>query len=221
MRDRPSLRDAAAALPADTTITVLESHDRPPAGLARVGGPGFDLGERQPAADDGEAMTHIWTLPTADVPALRAAFPGAVAVALYILRPQENEAYEVDNGQTALVALGPDDVARGPAAPTEQDLRPRHVTATQLEVASSAFAGYYVEDADGNEVDEEEDSPRRRLRQAIYALSARAGGGPIWLQGDEYDGDFLLQFDESFADVNLGDVGVMYIFTDQQFWQCH
>ena len=33
-----------------------------------VGGPGFDLGDRQPRGEDDEAMTHIWTLATADVP---------------------------------------------------------------------------------------------------------------------------------------------------------
>ncbi len=60
------------------------------------------------------------------------------------------------------------------------------------------------------------------LGSAIYGASARAGGSPIWLQGEEHDdGGFLLQFDESFANVNLGDCGVMYAFTDTQFWQCH
>ncbi len=100
---------------------------------------------------------------------------------------------------------------RGEAEPTEQDLRARHVSAEHLEVASAAFA----------ELDDEQESPRRRLRGAIYGASARAGGSPLWLQGDEHDGDFLLQFDESFADVNLGDCGIMFVFTDTQFWQCH
>ena len=105
-----------------------------------------------------------------------------------------------------------EDLGRGQASPTEQDLDPCHVTAEHLEVASSAF------DRDG---DDEQESPRRVLRSEIYRASARAGGSPIWLQGDEHDGDFLLQFDESFANVNLGDCGVMYVFTDTQFWQCH
>ena len=63
--------------------------------------------------------------------------------------------------------------------------------------------------------------PRRALRSAIYRASARAGGSPIWLQGDEHEGGFLLQFDKEFASINLGDCGIMYVFTDTQFWQCH
>lgn len=30
-----------------------------------------------------------------------------------------------------------------------------------------------------------------------------------------------MQFDEGFVDVNLGDMGVMYVFEDSAFWQCH
>lgn len=213
MTDIDAIQNAAKLLKPDTTITLLESHDRAPTGVSRVGGPGFELGERQPTDEEGQPLTHVWTLATADVPALARAFPGAAAVALYVLSPQENEAYELDNGQTALIALTREDVAGEAAEPTDEDLQARDVTATQVEVSSTAFDDYDPEEAD--------DSPRNKLRSAIYGASARAGGRPIWLQGDEHDGEFLLQFDESFADVNLGDAGVMYIFTDQQFWQCH
>ena len=60
------------------------------------------------------------------------------------------------------------------------------------------------------------------LRGAIYQLGARALGEPLWLQGDEGGGaGFIMQFDESFVDINLGDMGIMYVFTDGGFWQCH
>lgn len=213
MTDLDAILKAAQELKPDTTITLLESHEGAPTGVSRVGGPGFDLGEGQPTDEEGEPLTHVWTLATADVPALARAYPEAVAVALYVLNPQENEAFEVDNGQTALVVLTREDVERGAAEPTDEDLQEREVTARQVEVSSSAF--------EGDDPDEEEDSPRNVLRRAIYGAGARAGGRPIWLQGDEYEGEFLLQFDESFVDINLGDAGVMYIFTDQQFWQCH
>jgi hypothetical protein len=180
--------------------------------VSRVGGPGVDLGERQPRSDEGQAMTHVWTLATADVPALAAAYPDAVAVALYMLDPEENEAWEADNGLTALVELSADDLEMPPAAPTDQDLTARAVTVEHLEVSSQAFE-FNLDDAD--------DAPRRVLRGELYGASARAGGAPIWLQGDEHEGEFLLQFDESFANVNLGDCGIMYVFTDTQFWQCH
>jgi len=217
MSDIETIRAAAEALPRDTTITILTSHDRPPEGVSRVGGPGVALGDRQPRSDDGQPMTHIWTLATADVPALARAYPGAAAVALYILDPDENEAWEVGNGLTALVALSADELAGPAAEPTEQDLSPKHVTAEHVEVASAAFAS---SDSDEYE-DEPDDSPRRRLRSAIYRANARAGGEPLWLQGDEHEGEFLLQFDEGFANVNLGDCGIMFVFSDEQFWQCH
>lgn len=212
MRDTEKLRSAAEALDRDTRITILHSHDRAPTGVSRVGGPGFDLGERQPQYEEGQAMTHLWTLATADVPALAAAYPDAAAVALYIFEPQENEAWEAFNGLTALVPLSREDLERPEAEPTEQDIAARDVTALHLEVSSEAFT-YHSDDP--------EDAPRRVLRGEIYGASARAGGAPIWLQGDEHDGEFLLQFDESFVDVNLGDCGIMYVFKDTQFWQCH
>ncbi len=216
MNNGEKIRAAAAALGRDTTITILTSHDRAPAGVSRVGGPGVDLGDRQPRDDEGRAMTHIWTLATADVPALARAYPGAAAVALYILDPQENEAWEPGNAYTALVTLSAEEVAGPAAEPTEEDLSLQDVVAEQVEVAGAAF-----EERSDDDEDESDDSPRRLLRREIYRAGARAGGGPIWLQSDEHEGDFLLQFDESFANVNLGDCGVMYIFTDEQFWQCH
>lgn len=212
MSHSQDIRDAARGLPSDLEITLLSSHDRPPTGVSRVGGPGFALGDRQPQDDEGRAMTHIWTLATADVPVLAAAYPDAAAVALYVLDPEENEAWESDTGLTALVALSADDVAGPAAEPTDQDLGPRDVTAESLAVAAAAFEDH---------TDDGEDSPRRILRNKIYGASARAGGRPIWLQGEEAGGTFLLQFDESFANLNLGDCGVMYVFAETQFWQCH
>jgi hypothetical protein len=40
------------------------------------------------------------------------------------------------------------------------------------------------------------------------------------MQGDEYEGPLLVQFDESLVPMNLGDAGVMYVFPDTAFWQC-
>lgn len=213
MSNLEDIRRAAEQLDRDIEITLLTSHDDAPTGISRVGGPGVELGARRPQGDDGQAMTHIWTLATADVPALAAAFPEAAAVALYMLDPQSNEAWEAHNGLTALVPLSTADLAGRAAAPTEHDLTPRRVDAVQVDVASAAF----------EEEDEEDDSgpSPQALRDAIYGAAARAGGRPLWLQGDEHDGEFLLQFDETFANINLGDSGIMYVFTDTQFWQCH
>lgn len=48
-----------------------------------------------------------------------------------------------------------------------------------------------------------------------------AGGSAIWLQGNEYDGEIIMQFDNCLVDMNLGDGGIMYVFKDTAFWQCH
>ena len=48
-------------------------------------------------------------------------------------------------------------------------------------------------------------------------------GGPLWLQeGDEgVDPGFVMQFDEGLCSINLGDMGVMYVFDSGITWQCH
>lgn len=201
-----------------TAITILESVDREEdddedgeddggaeLGVSRVGGPGFDLGERQPRYDDAP-MTHVFTLATEDVPALRAAFPEAAAVALYVANPDLNEAYTPYNSETAVVALRKEDLGRGLAQPTSKDLGLAEVRATTLDVPAAAFDG---------------EGEAKELRGAIYQLHARAGGEPIWLQDEEGGGRFLLQVDEGFASMNLGDCGVMYVFDDTAYWQCH
>lgn len=65
------------------------------------------------------------------------------------------------------------------------------------------------------------DKDLRAVRSAIYSAYAWGGPEPMWLQGDEYFGVFAMQFDEGFAYMNLGDSGIMYVFADTAFWQCH
>jgi len=146
MTDIDTLRRAAEALDRDTSITLLTSHDRAPDGVSRVGGPGFDLGERQPRGgeDEQQAMTHIWTIATADVPALASAYPGAAAVALYMQDPQENEAWEAFNGLTALVLLTAEDrsevlaeVRNSASTATAFSSRPRRSSAAPISCATA------------------------------------------------------------------------------------
>jgi hypothetical protein len=202
----------AFELSGELDITILTPSEDAPRGLSRAGGRGFALGDRHPIAR-GAPMTHLWTLATADVPALRRAYRDAAAVAMYLLAPATNEAFEIDNGQTALIALSELDVRGGPGLATREDLPEVGVIARTVGVPASAFARDPHHDSD--------DAIQNRLCAEIYSAGCRAGGHPIWLQDEEHDGEFLLQFDETFVNVNLGDVGVMYVFKDQQFWQCH
>lgn len=208
--------EAIAALAIDLSgevdITILANDDGAPVRLSRTGGRGFAIGDRHPRAG-GVPMTHLWTLATAEVPALRRAYRDAAAVAMYLASPNDNQAFEVDNGQTALVVLSEADVREGPGLATGDDLPEQAVVARTVSVPASSFAP--------DPTSESDDAIQTRLCAEIYSAGCRAGGRPIWLQGDEHDGEFLLQFDESFVNVNLGDAGVMYVFTDQQFWQCH
>lgn len=56
---------------------------------------------------------------------------------------------------------------------------------------------------------------------AIYSGSAFAGGDAIWMKSDEAPSpNFLMQFNETFANIKLGDNGIMYLYKETAFWQC-
>ena len=55
-----------------------------------------------------------------------------------------------------------------------------------------------------------------------YGIPTRQGGHHGWTKIDKGgDAGFLMQFGESFVPMNLGDSGVMYVYRDAAFWQCH
>jgi hypothetical protein len=210
-------------------IVVLSRSDSPPTAISRVGGPGYALGNRQPTRD-GELLTHVFTLAIADVPPLREGFPEAVAVALYVFHPELNEASTPYNHDAVLVGLGTADVESGAGPGTPDDLDERGVKASQLLIPDAIFDGQDEEEdeeeEEENEVenDNEDNDARAKLeaiRQAVYALPARAGGAPQWLQRREAGHPFLMQFDHTFVRINLGDCGIMYVFGDTAYWQCY
>ena len=59
------------------------------------------------------------------------------------------------------------------------------------------------------------------LHTVIYQLPIRIGGNPIWLQENEGATGFIMQFDEEFVSMNMGDSGVMYLYEANGFWQCY
>ena len=61
-------------------------------------------------------------------------------------------------------------------------------------------------DEDGDDEGDEDEAP------------ARAKAAPL---GMAVFGSFFMQFDEGFADVNLGDSGVMYVFGNDAHFQCY
>lgn len=189
-------------------IYLLRRLRRAPSGedLNVVYGPAPGVGaDRWPRFRD-EPMHHLFTLDLQTMPELREHMGGdARTLSLFISDPGSNEAYEAGNDETALVASTQAQIDASPAPPDEAPLdEEQHgFEVVAVEVDPGIWFG------------------KSELRGEIYRASARVLGAPIWLQGEEDGGAFYLQFDEGFVDVNLGDCGVMYVFDDTAFWQCH
>jgi hypothetical protein len=148
-------------------------------------------------------------LDLATMPELARAFGGKRALSFFCWSPNNNEAYQEGNDETDVVLSDEAQVAGSHEAPEEAEVRSEGwFEAVRVDVPSTVF--------------DSRKGPLGELRDAIYRLGARALGEPLWLQGDEGGGGrFVMQFDESFVDVNLGDSGIMYVWDDGGFWQCH
>ncbi|MFZ6184394.1 ankyrin repeat domain-containing protein [Nannocystis pusilla] len=183
-----------------------------PEDIDRIGG--LPRGVREWPEFDGKPMHHVLTLDLREHP--YHCPPGVRALALFISSPMEHEAYAPHNDHTRVLLLTDADLERG-----EHPL-----PAALVGVETVAPASVRRENAAG--------MGERELYKHSFI-----GGDPIWLQGDEsddieYDEDddggdgarpphsFVLQFDESFiSELNLGDMGIMYVFTDTAWFQCH
>ncbi|MCK6523309.1 hypothetical protein L6R49_17990 [Myxococcota bacterium] len=177
-------------------------------GLSQTGGAPPPLSDARWPTFKKEKMEFLLSLDLALLPELGAGRPDAAAVALYLSSIDENAAYSPYNKESAVIWLTHDEVAAW--APIRAAEPGDGIVAEALDVPSAAL---YASD-DGGAAYE--------LHRLIYALPGRALGAPIWLQGDEESGgEFLFQFDEALASTNLGDCGVMYVFDDTAFWQCH
>ncbi|MFK7988134.1 MAG: hypothetical protein AB8I08_19090 [Sandaracinaceae bacterium] len=187
-----------------STVYLFRRTDQPDSTLNRIGGlPPGTPAEAWPRQDD-DAMVHLFTVDLATVPELRAQLGGQRTMSLFVGNPDSNEAFEPYTNEVAVQLRDDGTAKKESAAPEDTPVRDtRGFEVVTVDVPDDVWEG---------------DS---QLRRALYQAGARAGGEPIWLQGDEHHGQFLMQFDESFADINLGDSGLMYVFTDTAFWQCH
>lgn len=165
--------------------------------------PGVDAA-RWPSFDD-EPMEHMFTLDLKTMPALAREYPGMRTISVFVHSPDHNEAYTPGNGQTAVLMSTEAQLAAPAAPPDGAKLEPiTRFGVVAVEVDPAVWAG------------------KSELRDELYRCSARVGGGPLWLQDDEGgDAGFVMQFDESFCSMNLGDSGIMYVYADDAFWQCH
>ena len=177
-------------------------------GLSQTGGAPPPLSDARWPMFKKEKMEFLLALELDQLPELRQGRPEAAAVALYLSSIDENAAYTPYNKESAVVWLTREEAEAW--APLRAADPGAGILVEALDVPSAAL--YASED----------DGALHELHRLIYALPGRALGAPIWLQGDEDSGgEFLFQFDEALAYTNLGDSGVMYVFDDTAFWQCH
>lgn len=176
------------------TKTVNQIGGRPP------GVPAKDW----PMLDD-DGMVHLFTLDLDTMPLLQQQLGGVRTYSLFVANPDSNEAYEPYNGEVAVLLCQSAQLGEESEAPEDTPVR----DAQSFEVISVDVATDVWTDTEN------------KVRKGIYGLGARALGEPLWLQSEEHFGQFVMQFDESFADMSLGDSGIMYCFMDTAFWQCH
>jgi hypothetical protein len=202
---------AKTELEADTRIYLLERDESTnvssyhriqaaPQGLAA---------ERWPRWQS-EKMNHLLTLDCDQMPEVRALdpeFAHARGVALFI---QSGDPDDDGSAETTAVAMSEAEMSagHGPGGAS--------FTAHALLVPSEVF----TEPDD----DEPDDPALEKLRSELLNLPGRALGKPLWIQPqDEADDDeaVIVQLDERFADIELGDRGVMYVLTGGALWQNH
>ncbi|MEM9071200.1 MAG: BRCT domain-containing protein [Myxococcota bacterium] len=160
---------------------------------------------RWPKLED-EPMEHLFTLDLQTMPLLAKRFGTARTMSVFCATPGNNEAYEPYNGFTAVVFSTPEQVAEGALAPPEGTnvAGERGFEPVAIQVPTDVWHG------------------NGELRTQLFRQGARVLGQEQWVQGDEGGGgQFVMQFDESFVGINLGDSGVMYVYADTAFWQCY
>jgi len=143
------------------------------------------------------------------------------AMAMFVSSADHNHAWEPGNDEVVLRFLDEAALATeaGPLPEGAKLLEERGFSWRKVLVPKAVFD---LEPEDDDGADESERTAQlRRIRTRSTSSAARALGHPIWLQEGQWGGDFILQFDETFVPMNLGDCGVMYVFGDTAFWQCH
>lgn len=205
-----------------TTAYIIEKIEQKPSlkDINRVAGTSIGISDENWPMFNDEKMAHVITIDLNSTPDLKKQFPNGVeAFALFISNFFDNQAYVPMNNEAKCVMLTKLDLEKGTnnwVAPVEEGFyKPEACIFKCHEVVLPV------------EVFDEEIYNRKET-DPIYILSERltqypiAGGRPIWLQSPQHEGnDVILQFDEGLVDINLGDGGVMYVFKDTAFWQCH
>lgn len=192
---------------ADSTIMYVFLKEKTENSYNQTGGNSKGIAKKDYPSFQNEPMTHVLTLDLSNLPILAKRFDNDIqTLSLFISDLDHNQAFEPYNAETHTIASKKSDLKK---KPTKGDFK-----AYEVKVPTIVF--YQTDDRDRELSDAEED-----IRSFIYQLHAWYGPYPIWLQYPEPGNKFIMQFDEAFVSMNLGDSGVFYWFDDTGFWQCH
>ncbi|HWO18570.1 MAG TPA: WGR domain-containing protein [Kofleriaceae bacterium] len=210
-------REGDEAMTRTYIITVTKGKP----GVMRAGGPPIGVTDKTRPKYDGAFMHHLITLDLDAMPELRKQhkpLARARALALFISNAMDNEAFDDDTQETAVLALAPKDIARGEwTGPAVGDPKPHALAAWPVDVPARVFTfDRYATDDDADDTDD----PMAELHDELMS-ACRAGGQVIHWSGDDPDDRWVFQFNEDLVEVNLGDAGTMYVFTDRAYWDGH
>jgi len=172
--------------------------------ISRIRGTALSIRPELVPQQGEEPMNHIFTLDLDMLPMLKKAV-GEQYKALAFF------SYETDwENPSRTVLLKAEDILEIPASEGGYSFE-----VTEIQVPTNIFYMSYSEETNDQTLD------LKDIRKKVFNAPAYVLGEPIWIQEPEDLGDFYMQFDDRFGDMNLGDSGVMYVFAQDAFWQCY
>ncbi len=188
--------------------------------LSRIGGSVPGLAESDYPKAKGEPMTPVLTFDLDELPELARPYGDARLLVLFHPDPEGGE----DHEDAVLVAI--------PRASVTEGGDGAKMAVTPLDLPAAVFRNEDGSDGDGDEEDEHEDGSDggsaggpdvQDLRRMLWQRGGHVFGGPFWIQEAEGGEDgFLFQLNDGLCDMNLGDVGSLYAYENDQFcFQCH
>jgi hypothetical protein len=204
----------AKAKDAKTTITLIFRGDSAPArdAVNRLYGAPIGVDDARWPQAGGQPMEHLLTLETRFLsaePRAHYAAKGVTAIAVFLAKIGDHEAFAPGNTHAAIVELSASDLGRGestaPAAHAGRALVP-----VTREVPEAAFQGGAKKGALA--------ALRKVLDREDFLAPYRRT--PRWLQGPEGDGLFLFDVSSDVAPaLNVGDGGRLFVFANTAFVQ--
>jgi hypothetical protein len=209
---------------AKVPIYLLERSDSEAASseVGRSGGPAIGvLFDQWPRLKSGEPMEHVLTLDLDRMPDMKArrGLEAYRAVALFV--PNRETGAKLEKG--AVVMLTQEQIDTGVC----EHFAPKNEAARKIDVERVLVPELIFAPESEWRVSPSIEATLRAIKRAVNAAHGRALGLPFYIQsspdevGDGEPGHFLLQFDEGLAEINTGDMGLIYVFTGGVFMQCH